>query len=93
MNTTINTTTNEEAKCFTSLCKQLPLLVIKTQCGVGKYQFNSIGINDSSKMIIKYKLINDSEFRDNEKIAYYLGDYCYFNAEQFLYACKYYAIS
>lgn len=90
---TMKIKSTEEAKCFTSLCQQLPLLVIKTQCGVGKYQFSSIGINDSSNLIIKYKLISDSEFKDNDKIAYYLGDYCYFNAEQFLYACKYYAIS
>jgi|TARA_B100000676_G_C17540968_1_gene562437 hypothetical protein len=90
---TINLKTTEEAKCFKSLCQQLPLLVIKTQCGLGKYEFSSIGVNDSSKLIIKYRLINDNDFKDNEKIAYYLGDYCYFNAEQFLYACKYYAIS
>ena len=92
MNTTKLQTT-KEAKYFTDLCKQLPLLVIKTQCGVGKYQFSSIGISKSSNLVIKYKLISDSDFKDNEKIAYYLGDYCYFNAEQFLYACKYYAVS
>ena len=90
---TMKIKTTEEAKCFTNLCQQLPLLVIKTQCGVGKYKFSSIGIKDSSKLVIKYKLISDSEFKNNDKIAYYLGDYCYFNAEQFLYACKYYAIS
>ena len=88
----IQRTHNNELDYFTDLCMQLPLLVIKTQCGVGKYQFNSIGFNNS-KMVIKYNLITDKEYQDSDRIAYYLGDFCYFNAEQFLYACKYYAIS
>ena len=44
-------------------------------------------------MVIKYKLITDKDYQDSDRIAYYLGDFCYFNAEQFLYACKYYAIA
>ena len=77
---------------FTDLCKQLPLLIIKTQCGLGKYKFKSIGV-DKSKLLIKYQLITDQGYQDSDKISHYLGNFCYFNAEQFLYACKYYAIA
>ena len=45
-----------DVQYFTDLCKQLPLLIIKTQCGLGKYQFKSIGI-DESKLMIKYQII------------------------------------
>ena len=39
-----------DVQYFTDLCKQLPLLIIKTQCGLGKYQFKSIGIDESKLM-------------------------------------------
>ena len=81
-----------EMNFFTDLCMQLPLLIIKTQCGLGKYKFNSIGTN-KTKMVIRYKLISDGDFQNSDRIAYFLGDYCYFNAEQFLYACKHFAIA
>ena len=44
-------------------------------------------------MVIRYKLIADGDFQNSDRIAYYLGDYCYFNAAQFLYACKHFAIA
>ena len=88
----VSNNTDIEMGYFTDLCMQLPLLVIKTQCGLGKYKFNSIGTNETN-LVIKYKLVTDKEFQDSDRISYYLGNICYFNAEQFLYACKYFAIA
>ena len=82
----------EDAKFLMLLCKEKPYLIIKTEFGLGKYKFRSIGV-DKTKLLIKYQLITDQGFQDSDKISYYLGKFCYFNAEQFLYACKYYAIA
>jgi len=75
-----------------ALCKEKPLMVIQTKCGMGKYKFNRIGENEG-KLYIEFKLMHDHDFKDCEKIAHYLGDFCYLSTQQYLYAYKYFANS
>ena len=66
-----------EMNFFTDLCMQLPLLIIKTQCGLGRYKFNSIGTN-KTKMVIRYKLISVVGDKIN-KIMYIVLEFSIFN--------------
>ena len=75
-----------------ALCKEKPLMVIQTKCGMGKYKFNKIG-ESKGKLYIEFKLIHDHDFEDCEKISHYLGNFCYLSTQQYLYAYKYFANS
>ena len=77
---------------ITALCKDKPLMVIQTKCGMGKYKFNRIGQSEG-ELYIEFKLMHDHDFKDCEKISHYLGDFCYLSAQQYLYAYKYFANS
>jgi hypothetical protein len=78
---------------FKNLCNDSPFLVINTACGVGKYKFNKIGYDNKDKMILEYKLIDDSKYKDSKNILHNLGKFYYLSATQLLYAFKFYANS
>ena len=78
---------------FKNLCNDSPFLVINTECGVGKYKFNKIGYDNNDKMILEYKLIDDSKYKDSKNILHNLGEFYYLSATQVLYAFKFYANS
>ena len=67
--------------CISTLCKDKPLMVIQTKCGVGKYQFKRIGESEG-KLYIEFELIHDQDFKDCEKISHYLGNFCYLSTQQ-----------
>ena len=75
---------------LSALCKEKPLMVIQTKCGMGKYKFNKIGQSDG-KLYIEFRLMHDEDFKDCEKISHYLGNFCYLSTQQYLYAYKYFA--
>ena len=73
-----------------TLCKEKPLKVIQTKCGLGKYKFTRIG-ESKGDLYIEFKLIHDNDFKDCEKISHYLGEFCYLSPKQYLYAYKFFA--
>ena len=73
-----------------TLCKEKPLMVIQTKCGLGKYKFTRIG-ESKGDLYIEFKLIHDTDFKDCEKISHYLGEFCYLSPKQYLYAYKHFA--
>ena len=77
-------------ECINVLCKDKPLMVIQTKCGMGKYKFNRIG-ESKGNLYIEFKLMHDNDFADCEKISHYLGEFCYLSTKQYLYAYKYFA--
>ena len=82
----------EDTECITEMCKQKPHLVLKTQCGIGKYAFKSIGYRDN-ELILEFKLIMDNKHSDCERIAYNIGNRCVLTAAQYLYAYEYNAFA
>ena len=72
------------------LCKDKPLMVIQTKCGMGKYKFNMLGESEG-QLYIEFKLIHDNDYKDCEKISHYLGEFCYLSPKQYLYAYKHFA--
>ena len=81
-----------QAEYLQEICKETPQITIGTQCGVGMYEFKSIGYRDS-ELILEFKLVMDAERTDSEHIAYNLGDRCVLTAAQFLYAYEYHAFA
>ena len=72
------------------LCKDKPLMIIQTKCGMGKYKFNRLGQSEG-ELYIEFKLIHDEDYKDCEKISHYLGEFCYLSPNQYLYAYKSFA--
>ena len=81
-----------QAEYLQEICKETPQITIGTQCGVGKYEFRSIGYRDN-ELILEFKLIMDNKRSDCERIAYNLGDRCVLTAAQYLYAYEYNAFA
>ena len=77
-----------QAEYLQEICKETPQITIGTQCGVGMYEFKSIGYRDN-ELVLEFKLIMDNKKSDCERIAYNLGDRCVLTASQFLYAYEY----
>ena len=77
-----------QAEYLQEICKETPQITIGTQCGVGKYEFRSIGYRDN-ELVLEFKLIMDNKKSDCERIAYNLGDRCVLTAAQYLYAYEY----
>lgn len=82
----------KQAEYLQEICLEAPHITIGTQCGIGMYNFKSIGYRDT-KLILEFKLVMDAKWSDCERIAYNLGDRCVLTAVQFLYAYKYNAFA
>ena len=81
-----------QAEYLQEICKTTPQITIGTQCGVGMYEFKSIGYRDN-KLVLEFKLVMDNKRSDSERIAYNLGNRCVLTAAQYLYAYEYNAFA
>ena len=81
-----------QAEYLQEICKANPQITIGTQCGVGIYQFKSIGYRDN-ELVLEFKLLMDNKHTDCEKIAYNIGNRCVLTAVQYLYAYEYNAFA
>ena len=77
-----------QAEYLQEICKETPKITIGTQCGIGMYEFKSIGYRDN-ELVLEFKLIMDNKRSDCERIAYNLGNRCVLTAAQYLYAYEY----
>ena len=84
--------TIQETECITEMCRQKPHLILKTQCGVGKYVFSNFSYRNN-KLVLEFRLVKDSDYKDSDKISYNIGEVCYLTANQYLYAYEYQAIA
>ena len=81
-----------QAEYLQEICTATPQITIGTQCGVGMYEFKSIGYRDN-KLVLEFKLVMDNKRSDCERIAYNLGNRCVLTAAQYLYAYEYHAFA
>ena len=75
----------EGSRYFSQICNQNPYIVIKTQCGTGRYYFKNISYRND-ELILEFKLLQDKNYRDTKNIAYNIGEMCFLTASQYLYA-------
>jgi len=80
------------ADCLYMVCREYPLLVIATESGVGKYHFSSIGFT-KNRMLIEFNLIMDNDYIDSKFIQDNIGGKYYLTVNEFLNACKKYALA
>lgn len=85
MLTQVNNTTY-----FSQICNQNPYIILRTQCGTGRYSFQNISYKND-ELILEFKLVNDDNYGDTENIAYNIGEMCFLTASQYLYAFQYQA--
>ena len=81
-----------QAEYLQEICTETPKITIGTQCGVGMYEFKSIGYRDN-ELVLEFKLVMDNKRTDCERIAYNIGDRCVLTAAQYLYAYEYNAFA
>ena len=81
---------NQDENFINEICSNNPHLVLRTQCGTGKYEFNKISYR-KEKLVLEFRLVKDDDYQDTDKISYVIGDLCYLTANQFLFAYNYQA--
>ena len=77
-----------QAEYLQEICQATPQITIGTQCGVGMYEFKSIGYRDN-ELVLEFKLVMDKKRSDCDRISYNLGNRCVLTAAQYLYAYEY----
>jgi len=82
----------ESTECITEMCKQKPHLILRTQCGIGKYVFKNFRYRNN-QFVLEFRLVKDSNYQDSDKIFYNIGEVCYLTANQYLYAYEYQAVA
>jgi len=82
----------QDTDYIAEICRQKPHLILKTQCGVGKYVFSNFSYRNN-KLVLEFKLVKDSDYKDSDKISYNIGEVCYLTANQYLYAYEYQAVA
>ena len=75
---------------LSQICNQNPFIILKTQCGTGRYSFQNISYKND-ELVLEFKLMNDDNYVDTENIAYNIGKMCFLTASQYLYAFEYQA--
>ena len=75
---------------LSQICNQNPNIILKTQCGTGRYSFQNISYRND-ELVLEFKLISDDTYGDTENIAYNIGNMCFLTASQYLYAFEYQA--
>ncbi|MDB3868640.1 hypothetical protein N9263_01100 [Candidatus Marinimicrobia bacterium] len=87
-NTMLNQVNSTEY--ISQICNQNPYIILKTQCGTGRYSFQNISYKNN-ELMLEFKLINDDNYEDTQNIAYNIGNMCFLTASQYLYAFEYQA--
>ncbi len=81
-----------DVKYINEICKQNPLVVIKTQCGNGKYHYSGTTIINE-EVVLEFLLVKDKHFKATDEIASTLGEKCYLDPYAYLYTCNFLAIA
>ena len=78
------------AEYLQEVCRLLPNLAIKTQYGVGNYEFERLAYKED-ELVLLFKLQPDSEDMETCMISHFIGDQFIVSARQYLYAYRWYA--
>ena len=78
------------AEYLQEVCRLLPNLAIKTQYGIGNYEFERLAYRDD-KLVLLFKLQVDGEDLETCMINLFIGDQFIVSASTYLYAYRWYA--
>ena len=85
-----NILNSNDEKYINEICNNNPHIVLRTQCGTGKYSFNKLTYR-KERLVLEFRLVKDYQYKDTDKISYVIGDKCFLTASQFLFAYNYQA--
>jgi len=90
-NTNININSNtEDRKYISLLCQEQKDLILKTEYGVGRYQFTKFN-ELQGNLVLEFKLLDDNRYKDTSSINKNIGNKCFLTIQQYLSVYSYVA--
>jgi hypothetical protein len=80
----------EDVKYLTLLCAQRSDLIIKTEFGLGHYNFLKFS-ELNGILVLEFNLMDDKKYNDTSSIFTHIGKTCFLTAEQYLSVYSYIA--
>ena len=80
----------EDVKFLTLLCKEKSDLIIKTEFGLGHYNFMKFS-ELNGMLVLEFNLMDDKKYNDTSSIFTHIGKTCFLTAEQYLSVYSYIA--
>mgnify|MGYP006130250075 CR=1 FL=1 len=90
-NTNININSNtEDRKYISLLCQEQKDLILKTEYGVGRYQFTKFN-KLQGNLVLEFQLLDDNRYKDTSSINKNIGNKCFLTIQQYLSVYSYVA--
>jgi len=90
-NTNINNNNSfDDIKYISLLCEEKKDLILKTEFGIGRYQFKKFN-ELQGKLVLEFQLLDDNRYKDTSKINNNIGNKCFLTVQQYLTVYSYLA--
>ena len=90
-NTNINNNKSfDDIKYISLLCEEKKDLILKTEYGIGRYQFQKFNELQGT-LVLEFQLLEDSRYKDTSKINNNIGNKCFLTVQQYLTVYSYLA--
>ena len=90
-NTNINNNNSfDDIKYISLLCEEKKDLILKTEYGIGRYQFKKFN-ELQGKLVLEFQLLEDNRYKDTSKINNNIGNKCFLTIQQYLTVYSYLA--
>jgi len=90
-NTNINNNNSfDDIKYISLLCQEKKDLILKTEYGIGRYQFKKFN-ELQGKLVLEFQLLEDNRYKDTSKINNNIGNKCFLTVQQYLTVYSYLA--
>jgi len=80
----------DEVKYLSLLCNERSDLIIRTEYGIGHYNFFQF-TQLKGRLVLEFKLIDDNKYRDTNSIYQHIGEKCFLTAQQYITVYSYLA--
>ena len=85
-----NNNSFDDIKYISLLCEEKKDLILKTEFGIGRYQFKKFN-ELQGKLVLEFQLLDDNRYKDTSKINNNIGSKCFLTVEQYLSVYSYLA--
>ena len=90
-NTNINTNKKiDDLKYISMLCQEKKDLILKTEYGIGRYQFTKFN-ELHGNTVLEFQLLDDNRYKDTSSINKNIGNKCFLTIQQYLSVYSYLA--
>ena len=90
-NTNINNTNKtDDIKYILMLCKEQKDLILKTEFGIGRYQFTKFN-ELHGNTVLEFELLEDNRYKDTSSINKNIGSKCFLTIQKYLSVYSYLA--